>query len=263
MEACLTGRVTLEVEVNTFTEENVRLRARLADLQANQANHVPVTADASTSSPAQTALPDQLGVDYTYLGKIQSELIIAKTKLYEREIELLKLRGKMLAPENEELRAKVLNNHTTMFGLQAEVTSLEGMANALRKEREEAMRQAEDIGRELETRKALRGVAEHVAQVRQEEDRQEQSEAVEVQQERDQEVAPEVRQEEVTLDTSPSVPVRTGGIGVGSGVGAGAHVDKTLMDIGGWVDAAVRDWQVGQFSSFPVELTIDIILADR
>jgi len=30
---------------------------------------------------------------------------------------------------------------------------------------------------------------------------------------------------------------------VGSGVGVGV-VDKTLMDIGGWVDAAVRDWQV-------------------
>jgi len=228
--------------VNTYTEENARLRARLADLQANQANHVPVAADPSTSNPAQTTLPDQLGVDYTYLGKIQSELIISKTKLYERELELLKLRGKVLSSEQEEMRAKVLNHHTTVFGLQAEVTSLEGMANALKKERDEAMRQAEELAREVETRKTMRGVAEHVAQVHQEE-RQEQ--AGQAGGEADQ-TSQSAQAVQLDADLRPaSAPLRTGGIGVGSGVGVGV-VDKTLMDIGGWVDAAVRDWQVSR-----------------
>jgi len=233
-------------------------------LQANQSNHIPAPADTSTSNPAQAALPDQLGVDYTYLGKIQSELIIAKTKLYERELELLKLRGKVLSPEQEEWRAKVLNHHTTIFGLQAEVTSLEGMAAALKKEREEAMRQAEDIGREVETRKALRGVAEHVAQVHQEEERQGQSgEQPPLPGDAQRQEVPQGDRHSESTESPLSVPVRTGGIGVGSGVGVGAHVDKTLMDIGGWVDAAVRDWQVSRMRYVVLDLTPDVVPAGR
>lgn len=241
------------------------MRARLAELQANQLPGVDNDQTASSSKAPETN-DDHLGVDYSYLGRIQSELIIAKTKLYEREVECLKLRGVELSPANEPLRQMVANHNTTVFGLQAEVTSLEGLVEGLEKERVRVIKEAKDVRRELDRRRLAGGREVETADVvdpalsgagpGMEMDAPElpveqrsQSENVEP---RDGDI------ERTTATSTPAAstpPIRTSGIGVGSGVpssglgavaglgvGASAGVDKSLMDIGGWVDAAVRDW---------------------
>ena len=256
------------MDVNNYTEENARLRARLAELQANQLPGIDNDQTASSSKAPETN-DDHLGVDYAYLGRIQSELIIAKTKLYEREVECLRLRGIELSPANEPLRQMVANHNTTVFGLQAEVTSLEGLVEGLEKERLRVVRETKDVRRELDRRRMAGGreaeavdAADSVlaggAGVSMEADAPEisleqrgQAEHVDI---RDGE--PE-RSTAVSTPAASTPPIRTSGIGVGSGVpssalgvgagvgvgtGAGTGVDKSLMDIGGWVDAAVRDW---------------------
>ena len=209
----------LEVGVAQLSEENARLRARLAELVATRSNVIPP--DLSIPPNPPSTKPLDAGVDYNYLSKIQTEIHAAKVLLLEREIQVAKLRldDPSLGSEDEDLntaRTGLLRQFTKHLYLQAEAGALETMINQVRTEKEEISRQADVIRRDIEHRKAF---------------------------------------------SDPSLQVQPpdssdidGGMGVGVGVGMsgigheevlGDHEevigDRSMMDIGGWVDAA---WQV-------------------
>ena len=146
--------------MNNIQKENDQLRQRLAAILASRPQ---ASASASTSHPpdidptlSNAVGSSGTGIDYAYLGKLQSELASAKSTLLERELELARMRGAETGDEVDVLRHLLLSHNTTLTSLQAETGTLHSMIDHLRTERDELARQGRVVTRELAGRRALR-----------------------------------------------------------------------------------------------------------
>jgi hypothetical protein len=144
-----------------------------------------------------------VGIDYTYLGKIQSEITASKTLLLKRQLELARLKagsGEQSAPsaDLDVERHLLLSSHAQLAFLQAESDALAVVTDHIRKERSDLARQREMVVKELAARRGHREVTD----------------------------APNGEGQGDDLE-----PGRSSG------------ADKTLMEIRGWVDAAVKSWE--------------------
>lgn len=202
----------LEDSVNATREENERLRQRIAAISAARNGGAQVdTANAQATSPALSPLQETPGIDFTYLGKLQAEISSAKTQLLDKQLELSRLKAGDTAPvpyaEVEVLRHVLLSHHGKLATLQAEAASLQAVIEHVQRERTELAGQRELVAKEVEARKGAGGATG---------------------------VEAGVEMEEAVGIVDEGVDARAGG------------ADRTLMDITGWVDAAVKSWeQVG------------------
>jgi hypothetical protein len=204
----------LEDAVNATTEENERLRQRIAELSAARNGGAQVdTSNARETLPTVSPPQETPGIDFTYLGKLQAEISSAKTQLLDKQLELNRLKAGDTAPvpyaEIEVLRHVLLSHHGKLATLQAEASSLQAVIEHVQRERTELAGQRELVAKELEARKGA---------------------GVEA--------------------TGLEAGVETGESGAGvvddGGDARAGGADRTLMDITGWVDAAVKSWeQVG------------------
>lgn len=207
------SRNVLEDAVNATREENERLRQRIAALSAARNGGAQVdTANAQETSPAVSPPQETPGIDFTYLGKLQAEISSAKTQLLDKQLELNRIKAGDAAPvpyaEIEVLRHVLLSHHGKLATLQAEATSLQAVIEHVQRERTELAGQRELLAKEVEARKGASGVTGLEAGV-------------------------ETAEEAVGV-VDEGADARAGG------------ADRTLMDITGWVDAAVKSWeQVG------------------
>jgi hypothetical protein len=210
-------REALEVGVAQMGEENAKLRARLAELLAARSSVAPPEIASATPPPA-SAKPIESGVDYAYLSKIQSEIHTAKATLLERELELNRLRNDTPVKADasiDNLRRGLLKQYTKQTYLQAEATSLETMIGQIRTEKDELGKQTDLLNRDILHRKTYQ-----IVEVPTEPP---QSEAMEV----DVGVGEMEEHGEIAHDHEHEEAIG----------------DKSMMDIGGWVDAA---WQVSR-----------------
>ena len=154
------GRTELESSVEKVHAENEQLRKRLASLQAGRPNAAasssfsdPPIDPTLTAAALSTPHPAGIGIDYTYLGKLQTELSIVKSTLLEKELELARLKGAESSTNLDALRHLLLSHHTTLTALEAEKKSLDSTVVHLRGEREDLAKQGAVIRRELAARK--------------------------------------------------------------------------------------------------------------
>ena len=125
-----------------MTQENVELRAKLSALRAARGE----SADDIASTPVDTAinavnaLNTSAGIDYAYIGKLQAELVKAKTVMLDRELDLLDLTGEPSRPDLIHPRRLLLEHLTTLSCLQDEAKSLQRMVDYLHGERDKLLR---------------------------------------------------------------------------------------------------------------------------
>ncbi|WWD22465.1 hypothetical protein CI109_106958 [Kwoniella shandongensis] len=225
------------------------------------------SAPGPSTSPAPPAPLTGSGIDYNYVSKLINELIQAKTTVLLRSLELSRLKagsqptegGEEEVPENvKDLRTDLLGHHGKLVGLKAELESLKSMVEHLKGEKEGLAMQREKVLKELEGRRAVRdavAVAEGQAQEGQGGQPNEVTEEESTQSRHDEVEHAEQTEESVPAEGGADDNAQTGqdeslrneedeghGEDGVDGHGRGAGVDKALLDIRGWIDAAVQDW---------------------
>ena len=205
------NRDVLEQSVKDVEEENIRLRARLAALSGHSGGSEP-TPDTAVPKSVETAsapIEDPLAIDHGYLKRLQAELEAARETLLNKQIEVARLLGAEFSDEVEAMRSSIFSQHGNLVTLQAETSSLDRMMGHLMKEREDINKQADLIRADIDERKnGTKGQVNGKAH-----------------------------------DANPQDSSAADG---GDKQAGSSRVEQALMEIRGWVDAAVREW--GQVS---------------
>lgn len=320
----LVYRDELEAQVKEIEAENAKLRAKLQSLKGSaksdtaqdgvqaQSTEVASTGTDSTAlqpteqtvavaatNPAPTPAPEpmdsELGVDHTYLSKVQSELVSYRTTLLKTHLELAALRsGKPdhtsplnldrmndsedhhedeLPPlpgtvqENMDiLRKTLLDRFNKYTYIKSEFDSLASLVVFLRDEKDNVTKQMADVKRELDVRRGLVEPVVHDAQPVDTIEQQVEDEAhanvegeteghVEMEGEMEGEGEGEasglgdtvraLREVEAAANAERAESERQTAIAEEEDGGSNKvlNSDRNLMDIRGWVDEAVRNWE--------------------
>ncbi|OXM80407.1 hypothetical protein C364_02033 [Cryptococcus neoformans Bt63] len=241
-------QMALELSVANMQEENQRLRARLQTLLAARPSQFPAEPASSSidpilSSSSTSVVPAPVtgtGIDYMYIAKLQSELTSAKTILFERCLELSRLKRSnqdYVEDPQRSLKLDMVSNLTKVIGLQAEMAGLQTVLGHLNAEKDGLEQQRERVEKEVNGNKVVKdaiAVARHTA---------EQENAQRALQAQNVERAASVPNLPLADEHQSALPESTQQIPEGDDVNReGAGVDKALLDIRGWIDAAVKGW---------------------
>lgn len=257
---------------------------------------VAVAATNPAPAPAPEPMDSELGVDHTYLSKVQSELVSYRTTLLKTHLELAALRsGKPdhtsplnldrmnddsenhhedeLPPlpgtvqENMDiLRKTLLDRFNKYTYIKSEFDSLASLVVFLRDEKDNVTKQMADVKRELDVRRGLVEPVVHDAQPVDKLGPQVEDEAhanvegeIEGHVEMEGEVEGEgegeasglgdtvraLREVEAAANAESAESERQTAIAEEEDGGPNKvlNSDRNLMDIRGWVDEAVRNWE--------------------
>lgn len=248
--------MALEISVANMQEENQRLRARLQTLLASRPSDSPVEPTSSSidpilSSSSTSVVPAPVtgtGIDYMYIAKLQNELTSAKTILFERCLELSRLKeGSEDCVEDPQrsLKLDMVSNLTKVVGLQAEMAGLQTVLNHLNTEKDGLEQQRERIEKEVNGNKVVKDAIAVARRITEQENAERVTQAQIV------ERAASVPNLPLADEHQSAPPESTQQTPEGDdGDREGAGVDKALLDIRGWIDAAVKGWDQVSFYAF-------------
>ncbi|WVR03521.1 hypothetical protein IAU60_000513 [Kwoniella sp. DSM 27419] len=256
-------QMAMEVRVAEMQEENARLRARLSTLLAARSPRAtspvalaepiidPFISHAMVPSATNQTVSGS-GIDYAYISKLQTELTNVKSTLLDRTLELARVKGQPVAVSEEvdHLRREILGSTGKLVGVQAEESSLRTLLQHLRAETQSLIQQRERVAQELRRQRSGQSASPAVAAEQQEQGTvavEDQSHGYATESRHDSEIG--AIEEEHSRPSIPDQPEgqedEAMGIEHDSTGGRGGHEDKALLDIGGWIDAAVKDWDQG------------------
>lgn len=248
-------RMALELSVANMQEENQRLRAKLQTLLASRPPDSPAEPPSSSvdpllSSSSTSIVPAPVtgtGIDYMYIAKLQNELTSAKTILFERCQEHSRLKKgsqDFVEDPQRSLKLDMVSNLTKVVGLQAEMAGLQTVLGHLNIEKDGLEQQREKVEKELNGNKVVRDAIADARRIREQENAQRALQAQSV------ERAASVPHMPLENEHQSALPESTQQTPEGDdGNRDGAGVDKALLDIRGWIDAAVKGWdQVSCYS---------------
>lgn len=248
-------RMALELSVANMQEENQRLRAKLQTLLASRPPDSPVEPPSSSvdpllSSSSTSIVPAPVtgtGIDYMYIAKLQNELTSAKTILFERCLEHSRLKKSsqdFVEDPQRSLKLDMVSNLTKVVGLQAEMAGLQTVLGHLNIEKDGLEQQREKVEKEVNGNKVVRDAIAVARRIAEQENAQRALQAQNV------ERAVSVPHMPLENEHQSALPESTQQTPEGDdGNRDGAGVDKALLDIRGWIDAAVKGWdQVSCYS---------------
>ncbi|KAK8845512.1 hypothetical protein IAR55_006227 [Kwoniella newhampshirensis] len=220
-----------------------------------------------STSPAPPAQIVGSGIDHNYVSKLINELVQAKTTVLMRSLELSSLKdgqdqeqqqqqeGDDSSVENvKEMRKDLLGSHGKLIGLRAELESLKSMVEHLKSEQEGLGVQRARVLKELEGRRAVRDAVASAEGERTGAEEQEGGAEDAVAAVTAEEIGnPDPATEEAPSEGRDGPDTGHGGARQNGeeqvqgeeeeeGHSRGAGVDKALLDIRGWIDQAVKDW---------------------
>lgn len=248
-------RMALELSVANMQEENQRLRAKLQSLLASRPPDSPVEPTSSSVDPLLSSSSTSLvpapvtgtGIDYMYIAKLQNELTNAKTILFERCLEHSRLKkgsqGFVEDPQRS-LKLDMVSNLTKVVGLQAEMAGLQTVLGHLYIEKDGLEQQREKVEKEVNGNKVVRDAIAVARRIAEQENAQRALQAQNVERAAS---VPHLPLDNEHQSALPESTQQTPEADDGNRDGAG--VDKALLDIRGWIDAAVKGWdQVSCYS---------------
>ncbi|KAL0243846.1 hypothetical protein I308_105108 [Cryptococcus tetragattii IND107] len=241
-------QMALELSVANMQEENQRLRAKLQTLLASRPPDSPVepassSVDPLLSSSSTSIIPATVtgtGIDYMYIAKLQNELTSAKAILFERCLEHSRLKKgsqDFVEDPQRSLKIDMVSNLTKVVGLQAEMAGLQTVLGHLNIEKDGLEQQREKVEKEVNGNKAVRDAIAVARRIAEQENAQRALQAQNV------ERAASVPHMPLENEHQSALPESTQQTPEGDdGNRDGAGVDKALLDIRGWIDAAVKGW---------------------
>ncbi|ODN76131.1 hypothetical protein L202_06059 [Cryptococcus amylolentus CBS 6039] len=228
-------QMALEQNVAGMQEENQRLRARLQSLIAARPSDAPVEPthvdQLASPVPAPPATVIGTGIDYVYLSKLHNELANSKGSLLEKSADLSRMTAGDGGPSNDEhrpLRLELIANLTKLAALRSEMAGLENVMAHVVQEKQNMQVERVKVERELAGRRVARERSAVAQQAVQDDPNidlslhQADPEGAAVDHE-----ATGVQNEQA--DEGDDGQPAEGG-------------DRALLDIRGWIDAAVKDW---------------------
>ncbi|WVQ76235.1 hypothetical protein IAR50_005900 [Cryptococcus sp. DSM 104548] len=233
-------QVALEQNVANMQEENHRLRARLQSLMAarpsdSSVEH-PHVEQLASPVPASPITVIGTGIDYVYLSKLHNELANSKGSLLEKSVDLSRMIVGDEGPLDDDhrpLRLELIANLTKLAALRSEMAGLENVMTHIKQEKDNMQVERVKVERELAGRRVAREGSAVAQQAVQDEHidpnidpslEQDDSEGAEVSHEATQQGV----QDEQADEEDDGQPPEGG--------------DRALLDIRGWIDAAVKDW---------------------
>jgi hypothetical protein len=154
----------LEEQVDELSDENEKLRARLAKLQAERpgstSTDLDPPADVLPSDAPEPKLPE---LDHQYFRKVVNNLESHKFTLLSKEMELERYQQGLTDSDNPveeqpELREKLIRNLGNLILVQAETASIKRMIENLRLEKVNMSKERDTITREVDARMAVKQI---------------------------------------------------------------------------------------------------------
>ncbi|ODO02089.1 hypothetical protein L198_02820 [Cryptococcus wingfieldii CBS 7118] len=228
-------QMALEQNVAGMQEENQRLRARLQSLIAarpSDASVEPTHVDQLASPvPAPPATVIGTGIDYVYLSKLHNELANSKGSLLEKSADLSRMTAGDDGPLNDEhrpLRLELIANLTKLAALRSEMAGLENVMTHVVQEKQNMQVERAKVERELAGRRVARERSAVAQQAVQD----------------DPNIDPSLHQAdpEGAAVAHEATGVQDEQADEGDDGQPAEGGDRALLDIRGWIDAAVKDW---------------------
>ena len=150
--------------MDELSDENEKLRARLAKLQADRPGSTQTDVEpASTLLPSDTPEPKLPELDHQYFRKVVNNLEAHKFTLLSKEMELERFRQGFTdsdtpVEEQPELRERLIRTMGNLILVQAETASIKRMIENLRLEKVNMSKERDTITREVDARMAVKQI---------------------------------------------------------------------------------------------------------
>lgn len=150
--------------MDELSEENEKLRARLAKLQAERPDSIqPDTEPTPSAALADASEPKLPEVDHQYFRKVVNNLESLKFTLLSKEMELERFRQGLTdtdvsVEEHPELRERLIRNIGNLLLVQAETHSIKHMTDNLKLEKVNMSKERDTITREVDARMAVKQI---------------------------------------------------------------------------------------------------------